>query len=54
MEFIILGQKNWNKISAISFDYAILEKSFKKIVVPLDIIWSDLGTFESIYNIKNQ
>ena len=52
MEFIILGPKSWNKISAISFDYAILEKSFKKIVVPLDIIWSDLGTFESIYNIK--
>ena len=52
MEFIFLGKKDWNKISAISFDYAILEKKFKKMVVPLAINWDDLGTFESIYNIK--
>ena len=52
MEFIFLGQKGWSQVPAISFDYAILEKEFKKIVVKLDIIWSDLGTFESIYKIK--
>ena len=52
MEFIFLGKKGWDKSPAISFDYAILEKEFNKIVVKLDIIWSDLGTFESIYKIK--
>ena len=52
MEFIFLGKKGWNQISSISFDYAILEKEFKKIVVKLDLIWSDLGSFESIYKIK--
>ena len=52
MEFILLGKKGWNKLSSISFDYAILEKVFNKIVLKLDIIWSDLGTFESIYKIK--
>ncbi len=52
MEFIFLGKEDWNKVKSISFDYAILEKKFKKIVVPLDIDWNDLGTFESIYNIK--
>ena len=52
MEFIFLGQKDWNKISAISFDYAVLEKKFKKMVVPLSINWNDLGTYESIHNIK--
>ena len=52
MEFTILDKKAWNKIPSISFDYAILEKQFKKIVIQLDIIWSDLGTFESIYEIK--
>ncbi len=53
MEFVFLGQKGWNQISSNSFDHAILEKRFKKIVVQLDIKWSDLGTFESIYKIKS-
>ena len=44
--------KRLGSTSSISFDYAILEKEFKKIVVQLDIKWSDLGTFESIYKIK--
>lgn len=52
MEFIFLGSTDWNKISPISFDYAILEKKFKKRVVPLEIKWSDLGTYESIYAIS--
>ena len=52
MEFILLGKKSWHQIPSISFDYAILEKKFKKIVVQLDIMWSDLGTFESIHKIK--
>ncbi|MAH88856.1 MAG: mannose-1-phosphate guanylyltransferase/mannose-6-phosphate isomerase [Pelagibacterales bacterium] len=52
MEFTFLGQKDWNKIPVISFDYAILEKTFKKMVIPLAINWNDLGTFESIHDIK--
>ena len=52
MEFIFLNKKGWDQVPSISFDYAILEKEFKKIVVQLDITWSDLGTFESIYKIK--
>ena len=53
MEFLYLNKKYWNKIIPISFDYAILEKKFKKIVLPLDVTWSDLGTYESIYKIKD-
>ncbi len=52
MEFVFLNKKGWDQAPSLSFDYAILEKKFKKIVVQLDIAWSDLGTFESIYNIK--
>ena len=41
------------KISPISFDYAILEKKFKKMVVPLNTNWSDLGTYESLYDVNS-
>jgi len=35
----------------ISIDKGVLEKSGKVTVVPMDIEWSDLGSFDSIYNI---
>ena len=36
-------------IPADSIDYAVMEKSTKVKVVPSDIGWSDLGSFESLY-----
>ena len=33
-------------------DYAILEKSFTKLVVPYKGNWSDLGTYDSLYKVK--
>lgn len=32
-----------------SIDYAVMEKSKKSKMVPLDIDWSDLGSFDSLY-----
>jgi mannose-1-phosphate guanylyltransferase len=37
------------QIPANSIDYALMEKSDRVRVVPCDIKWSDLGSFESIY-----
>lgn len=37
------------KIPSISIDYAVMEKSKKVKVVPSDIGWSDLGSFDSLY-----
>lgn len=33
-----------------SIDFALLEKTSKTKVIPVDIEWSDLGSFDSIYN----
>ncbi len=33
-----------------SIDYAVMEKTDKAIVIPCDIGWSDMGSFESLYN----
>ncbi len=37
-------------IRAESIDYAVMEKSRKVNVVPADIGWSDLGSFDSLYD----
>lgn len=38
------------KIPAISIDYAVMERSKKIRVVPSKFEWSDLGSFESLYD----
>jgi len=41
--------KDMHEIPAISVDYAVMEKSDAVAVVPCDIGWSDLGSFDAIY-----
>jgi mannose-1-phosphate guanylyltransferase len=39
-------------IPAISVDYAVFERSDKVSVVPCDIGWNDLGSFDSLYSVS--
>lgn len=39
----------FEKMQDISFDYAVMEKSKKTALVPLDCGWHDLGSWEAIY-----
>ncbi len=43
-------KKAMETIPSISIDYAVMEKSNKVKVVPSDIGWSDLGSFDSLYD----
>jgi mannose-1-phosphate guanylyltransferase len=42
------------KIPSISVDYAVMEKTKKIKVVPSDFQWSDMGSFESIYDFLSE
>ena len=46
-----LDKKSFQRISATSIDYAILEKSKNINAIKLDIPWSDLGSWKEILNI---
>ncbi len=46
--------KNFSKMPSISIDYAIMEKSKKVAVVPMDIFWSDVGSWDSFYKISKK
>lgn len=41
-------QKNYGRATNISIDYAVLEKSDKVFVIPVNYKWSDLGTWSSL------
>ena len=44
----------YRQIQAESFDYAILEKSNQVAVLPLDLEWNDLGSWQNIYQVSEK
>lgn len=50
LNFIRLGAEPWSKLENISIDYAIMEKATNLSVMPYRAAWSDLGSWESVYN----
>jgi mannose-1-phosphate guanylyltransferase/mannose-1-phosphate guanylyltransferase/mannose-6-phosphate isomerase len=42
--------EEYKKIPAISFDYAIMERTKRGAVIPSDFGWSDIGSWKSLYD----
>ncbi|MEN9343684.1 MAG: hypothetical protein RLZZ453_471 [Chlamydiota bacterium] len=42
---------NYSEFPQTSIDYALLEKSKKNKVLPLNTSWSDIGSWDSVYNL---
>lgn len=40
---------NFSRLPDISFDYALLEKTKKAVICPMSISWSDVGSWDSLY-----
>lgn len=47
----IIEKEIYNSIPSISIDYAVMEKSDKIALIPVDCGWNDLGSWESIYDV---
>ncbi len=50
LSFLRLDRKEWSKIDSISIDYAMMEKIDNISVAPYASQWSDLGSWEAIWN----
>ena len=44
-------QEKFHKMPDISIDYAIMEKTDRAVVLPLNLFWSDVGSWESVYEV---
>jgi len=49
LDFTRLGSGPWRTARAISVDYAIMEKAEKVMAVPMSCGWSDLGSWEALW-----
>jgi mannose-1-phosphate guanylyltransferase/mannose-6-phosphate isomerase len=54
LDFVRLNDDFFAKSKNISIDYALMEKSDNVVVVPLDANWSDIGSWDALYNISNK
>lgn len=44
-------REHWPQITKISIDYAIMEKAEDMMVIPVDIGWSDIGSWSSLFDV---
>ncbi len=47
-------QEAYTQVKSISIDYGVMEKSDQVYVVPADIGWSDLGSWQSLHDIRKK
>ncbi len=51
LDFLRLGEEAFGESPSISIDYAVMEKTSKAAVLPVDIGWSDVGSWSSLWEI---
>ena len=51
MDFVRLDANSFKKIESISIDHGILEKTSNSYVIPTNLNWNDLGTYNALWDI---
>lgn len=51
LDFIRLEEKSFTSCPANSIDYAVLEKTPHAVVIPVDVGWSDVGSWLSLHEV---
>ncbi len=54
MDFIRVGAEEFKKCPSDSIDYAVMEKVKNAVVIPVDIGWSDVGSWSALHEIGEQ
>lgn len=50
----ILDKKSYEKLRDISFDYLVMENTQSGVVVPCDMGWSDIGSWEALWQLESK
>lgn len=49
-EFIFVSSMHYDSCESDSIDYAVMEHTSRAAIVPMDVAWSDLGSWQAIYD----
>jgi len=53
-DFIRLNKETFSQCPADSIDYAVMEKTDKAVVIPLDAEWNDVGSWSALWDVTNK
>ena len=53
-DFMRINNTAFNKCPSKSIDYAVMEKTQKGVVIPMDCNWSDVGSWQSLWEAKHK
>jgi mannose-1-phosphate guanylyltransferase/mannose-6-phosphate isomerase len=51
LDFIRLDKESFEEAPSISVDYALMEQTKKAAVIPVDMNWNDIGSFQSLWEL---
>ncbi len=54
MDFVRLDEKAFSQCDSISIDYAVMERTQKATVVPVDMGWSDVGSWDALWQVSEK
>ncbi len=53
-DFLRLPVQTFSEIKGSSIDYAVMEQCEKAAVIPIDVGWSDIGSWDALWEISNK
>jgi len=53
-EFIRINEDHFLKCPSDSIDYAVMEKTDRAVVVPIDAKWNDIGSWSALWNVSKK
>lgn len=54
LDFVRLDKELFSKCPSDSIDYAVMEKTGKAVVIPLDAGWNDVGSWSALWDVANK
>lgn len=51
LDFIRLGTTEFSACPSDSIDYAVMEKTSKGIIIPIDVGWNDIGSWSALWDV---
>ena len=54
LDFLRINKEKFEACPSDSIDYAVMEKTADAVVVPMDVGWSDIGSWSSLWDISNK
>lgn len=54
LDFLRLEKQAFERSPSISVDYAIMEQTKKAALFPVDYLWSDVGSWEAVWEVSNK